>query len=295
MNGQSIGILGATSMVGQRLIQQGITQNYHITAFSRQSIDRDQAHVDWQQLPSITDKEMDCENKTIPYWVCVAPIWTLPDYFDFLLTFKLQRIVVLSSTSRFTKHNSAELNEQVIAQKLIEGEKLLESWANSHAIQWIILRPTLIYGYGQDKNITAIAQFIERYGFFPVLGEANGLRQPIHSDDVTAACFSALWAHHITNHAYNLTGGETLSYRQMVERIFAALNRTARIITIPLWLFRIATAFMNHLPRYRHWNIAMATRMNQNLVFEAVEAKRDLNFSAKPFRLETKDLPRQTS
>jgi len=295
MNGRSIGILGATSMVGQCLIQQGIAQNCHITAFSRQFIAQKHTHANWQQLPSITNKETDCENNTIPYWICAAPIWVLPDYFDFLLTFRLQRIVVLSSTSRFTKQNSAESNERTIAQKLVEGEKLLESWANLHAIQWIILRPTLIYGYGRDKNITVIAQFIQRYGFFPVFGEANGLRQPIHSDDVAAACFSALWTDHISSRAYNLPGGETLSYRQMVERIFTALNRTIRIVSIPLCFFRIATTVTNRLPPYRHWNIAMATRMNQNLVFEDAETKRDLNPSAKPFCLETKDLPSQTS
>jgi nucleoside-diphosphate-sugar epimerase len=185
------------------------------------------------------------------------------------------------------------LNEQAIAQKLAEGEKLLESWANLHAIEWIVLRPTLIYGYGRDKNITAIAQFIQRYGFFPVLGNANGLRQPIHGDDVSTACFSALWAGHTSNRAYDITGGETLSYRQMVERVFAALKRTPRIITIPFWIFRVATSLINLFPRYKHWNMMMATRMNQNLVFESLEAKRDLNFSARPFRLETKDLPSQ--
>lgn len=293
MNNQTIGIVGATSMVGQCLIQHGIAQNHHITAFSRQLINQNHPNVNWQQFSSISKKEIDYKNKTIPYWIYAAPIWTLPDYFDFLLSFKLQRIVVLSSTSRFTKQNSSNLNEQAIAQKLVEGEKLLESWANLHAIEWIVLRPTLIYGYGRDKNVAEIAHFIQRYSFFPVLGNANGLRQPIHGDDVSTACFSALWAGHISNRAYDITGGETLSYRQMVERVFAALKPTPRIITIPFWIFRVATSLTNLFPRYRHWNMMMATRMNQNLVFESLEAKRDLNFSARPFRLETKDLPGQ--
>lgn len=289
MNNQTIGIIGATSMVGQCLIQHGIAQNHHITAFSRQLINQNHPNVNWQQLPALSIKA----TETIPYWIYTAPIWTLPNYFDFLLSFKLQRIVVLSSTSRFTKQNSSNLNEQVIAQKLIEGEKSLAFWANLHAIEWIVLRPTLIYGYGRDKNVAEIAHFIQRYGFFPMLGNANGLRQPIHGDDVSAACFLALWAGHISNRAYDITGGETLSYRQMVERVFTALKRTPRIITVPFWIFRVATSLINLFPRYKHWNMTMATRMNQNLVFESIEAKQDLNFSARPFRLETKDLPSQ--
>jgi len=293
MKNQPIGIIGATSMVGQCLIQQGIAQNHHISAFSRQLINQNHPNVNWQQLSAPSIKVTNHKNETIPYWIYAAPIWTLPDYFDFLLTFMLKRIVVLSSTSRFTKKKSSDLNEQAVSQKLVDGEKLLESWANSHSIEWIVLRPTLIYGYGRDKNVAEIAHFIQRYGFFPVLGNANGLRQPIHGDDVSAACFSALWADHISNHAYDITGGETLSYRQMVERVFAALKRTPRIITIPYWIFRTATSLINLFPRYKHWNMMMAIRMNQNLVFDSLEAKRDLNFSARPFRLETKDLPSQ--
>ncbi len=63
---------------------------------------------------------------------------------------------------------------------------------NKQGVEWVILRPTLIYGHGRDKNITEIARFIRRFGFFPLLGKANGLRQPIHVEDVAEACFAAL-------------------------------------------------------------------------------------------------------
>lgn len=294
MTTQSIGIIGATSLVGQCLIQQGIAQKHHITAFSRRSpTNQNQPYVTWQQLPPATQKETDCDKNKILFWICAAPIWVLPGYFDFLLTFKPQRMIVLSSTSRFTKQNSSDLNEQTVAQKLINSEALLESWANLHEIEWIILRPTLIYGYGQDKNVAEITRFIHRYGFFPVLGKASGLRQPIHSDDVATVCFLALWKRNLSNLAYNIMGGETLSYRQMVERIFRTLNYTPRIISLPLWIFHIATRLLKRLPRFQHWNTSMATRMNENLVFDNSEAKCDLCFSPKSFMLEMKDLPSQ--
>ncbi|GKS68187.1 nucleoside-diphosphate-sugar epimerase [Nitrosomonas sp. PY1] len=294
MTTQSIGIIGATSLVGQCLIQQGIAQKHHITAFSRRLLtNQNQPYVTWQQLPPAAQKETDRDIKKILFWIFVAPIWVLPGYFDFLLTFKPQRIVVLSSTSRFTKQNSSDLNEQVIAQKLADGEALLESWANLNKIEWIILRPTLIYGYGQDKNVAEITRFIHRYGFFPILGKASGLRQPIHSNDVATACLLALWKRSLSNLSYNITGDETLSYRQMIERIFVALNITPRIITLPLWVFYAAVWLLKRLPRFQHWNTSMATRMNEDLIFDHSEAKCDLYFSPKPFVLEMKDLPSQ--
>src|SRR3546814_2901272 len=82
---------------------------------------------------------------------------------------------------------------------------------------------------------------------------SSDLRQPIHAEDVAAACVVALQAPGAANRAYNLSGGETLAYREMVARVFAALGRPARLVTVPLWAFRLAVAVLRRLPRYRHW------------------------------------------
>ncbi len=66
------------------------------------------------------------------------------------------------------------------------------AWAASHGVEWIILRPTLIYGLGRDKNIAEIARFVRRFGFSPLFGKAKGLRQPLHAQDVAGACIAAL-------------------------------------------------------------------------------------------------------
>jgi nucleoside-diphosphate-sugar epimerase len=294
MTEQPIGLLGATSLVGECLLQQ-LTQNHsQIIAFSRYPIQKEShPQITWQQLDKINPVKIHAEKNKIPFWLCVAPIWILPGYFDLLLAYGIRRIVVLSSTSRFTKNTSLEPGERKIALQLIAGEEHVQAWAVAHEIEWIILRPTLIYGYGRDKNVTEITRFIRRFGFFPVFGLAKGLRQPIHASDVASACSTALSTLDLTKGCYNLTGGETLSYREMVKRIFAALNRTPRLLTVPRWLFRIALWGLKRLPRYRHWTIAMAERMNEDLVFDNSEIKRKLNFSPRPFKLTAEDLPSQ--
>ena len=286
----NVGLLGATSLVGECLLSQLKQNNCHITTFSRQIIKQNDNQITWHQL--VNTKNV--TQKTIPLWICVAPIWTLPDHFNLLLAHGAQRIVVLSSTSRFTKNNSSDPAEQLTAQRLQESEAHIRKWAMANGINWIILRPTLIYGLGRDKNITEITRFIQRFGFFPLFGPAKGLRQPIHAEDVATICFNALFSSDITNQAYNLTGGETLPYRDMVNKVFAALHRTPRLVTIPRWFFRLAIRCVCWLPRYRHWTTAMAERMNTDLVFDCAEAKQDFNFSPRIFKLEPKDLPLKT-
>jgi hypothetical protein len=45
------------------------------------------------------------------------------------------------------------------------------------------------------------------------------------------------------------------------------------------------------LLRYRQWSIAMAERMNRDLVFDHADAARDLGFKPSGFALAAEDLP----
>ena len=202
-----------------------------------------------------------------------------------------RRIVALSSTSRFTKTDSSDVAEQALAKRIVDSEQQFITWAEAHGIEWIILRPTLIYGLGQDKNICEIARFIRRFSFFPLLfGKADGLRQPVHVQDVAQACVAGL-SGPILNRAYNLSGGETLTYREMVTHVFKALGRRPRLLSVPLSAFRVAVALLCYLPRYRNWSSAMAERMNQDMIFDHAEAEKDLGFSPRNFALLPADLP----
>jgi len=280
-----VGVLGASSLVGECLLPMLSKAGWRVVAFSRRAAESGLG-VEWRQLPFT---EVAAE---ISHWICVAPIWVLPDYFALIEAAGARRIVVLSSTSRFTKVGSGDTAEQATAAKLIDGEARVRAWAESRGIEWVILRPTLIYGLGRDKNISEIACFIRRFGFFPVLGEAKGLRQPIHAEDVAGACLATLQGSDGRSRSYNISGGETLTYREMVARIFTALGRRPRVLTVPLWAFRLAVTMLHRLPRYRQWSAAMAERMNRDLVFDHTDAARDLGFKPRAFELTAEDLPR---
>lgn len=288
-----VGVLGASSLVGGCVLPILRAAGWQVVAYTRQTQQRDELGVSWRVLPAgVSGRPVPQDIAAMtPYWICVAPIWVLPDYFSLIETSGARRVIALSSTSRFTKVGSGDTAESTLAAKLIDSEERVQAWAKSRGIDWVILRPTLIYGLGRDKNISEIARFIRRFGFFPLLGRAQGLRQPIHAKDVAAACVSALEASDSVNRAYNISGGETLAYREMVERVFAALGRRPRLLTVPLWAFRLAVSMLRCLPRYRQWSAAMAERMNRDLVFDHSDAERDLGFKPKAFVLAQEDLP----
>lgn len=293
-----MGVLGATSMVGKSLLPLLADAGWDVTAFSRQSrfagqtgeqdgriISRLLEGGDYGHLASLAAQEK------IAHWVCLAPVWVLPDYFPVLTAYKARRVVVLSSTSIFTKKGSSDPVEQKMADKLCNGERHLIAWAEASLIEWVILRPTLIYGLGRDRNVCEIARLVSRFGFFPLSGAAQGLRQPVHVEDVANACIAALQSTRAINHAYNLSGAESVPYREMVERIFRTMGRPARFIGIPLGAFRATIACLRIFPRFRKWSAGMAERMNNDMVFDHTDAANDLGFSPRPFQLAKTDLP----
>ncbi|MDO9140968.1 MAG: NAD-dependent epimerase/dehydratase family protein [Methylobacter sp.] len=283
---QVVGLLGATSLVGECLISQLLSSGVSVSAFSRQPVvQQPNPALSWH---SFADAQPDIGS--IQQWVCAAPIWVLPEHFALLEASAARRVVVLSSTSRLTKTGSADMAEHATAVRLSEGEACFKAWADSKSIEWVILRPTLIYGFGRDKNIAEIARFIRRFGFFPLFGKAEGLRQPIHVQDVAGACRSAIAAQGAPGRTYNIAGGEILSYHDMVTRIFVALGRRPRLLPVPLLAFRIAIVVLRCLPRYRQWSVVMAERMNRDLVFDYGEASCDLGFEPRAFALSTEDV-----
>lgn len=276
-----VGIIGAASYVGASAASIVMASGRACIGFSRQIRPSDQH--EWRTLADPQGAER------IESWVDVGPIWTFSERRDAMKAYGATKIVITSSTSRFTKQGSGSQKEMETAQRLQQGEEDFSKWCDANGISWIILRPTLIYGLGRDKNVREIAAIIRKVGMFPVFGEGNGLRQPIHAEDLAAACIQALDAD-AANTSYNVSGGQVLTYKEMVQEVFRALGRPAITPTVPLSLFKLACRTINLLPRFAHWTPQMAERMNADMAFDHSAASRDFGFRPRPFRLTRLDV-----
>jgi nucleoside-diphosphate-sugar epimerase len=274
-------------MVGKSLLPMLAGAGRRVIAYSR----TEHAPAEQVEYRTLESPDTGRSEDNIRDWICLAPIWTLPQHFGMLAAQHAGRIVALSSTSVLTKQGSSDPAEQQTAAKLVRGERELIAWAEANGIEWVILRPTLIYGGGQDRNISEIARFIRRFGFFPLFGEARGLRQPVHAQDVATASMAVLLNRSVRNRTYEISGAERLSYREMVSRVFSAMGKPPRYLRIPLAAFRLAILCLKVLPRFRSWSAAMAERMNADLVFDHAAAADDFGYSPRPFRLDSNDLP----
>jgi uncharacterized protein YbjT (DUF2867 family) len=273
-------LTGRTSTVGSLLLPLLLRQGFDVQALGRQRL------AEGDGAPGLAWSALDLAGpvQALPgleasALIHTASLWLLPGWLEKFHARGVRRVIAFSSTSRFTKLASASPYELEVVNKLIAAEDHLVAECERLGMAWTIFRPTLIYGgAGGDRNVADIARLIRRFGFFPRFGQAAGRRQPVNARDLALACVQSLDAPASYNKAYNLSGGETLAYVDMVRRIFETLGRKPVFIPVPIWAFRVAVRLARLHPRFAHLTADMALRMQADLVFDHQDATRDFGY-----------------
>lgn len=274
-------VIGATSQIARFLLPRLEAAGFEPVAVTRgaASAHGHSAHVMAQDGAPAFDPPLPKAAAV----VTAAPLRAIASALAAAQTSGANRIVAIGSMSRFSKAGSSVASDAAFAAALSAGEDELATQARGMGATWTILRPTMVYGAGTDRNIAFIARTIRRTGLFPVPPGARGLRQPIHADDLAAAAVAALAAPEAADRAFNLGGAERLSYPDMVRRIFEALGRRPRLVPVPLAVFRAAVAAGRALPPLAFVGPEMVSRMYEDLIADNSEAARVLGHAPRGF------------
>ena len=273
-------VIGARSLIGRRLREAASGWPGEVRFTSRRPLSGQSLIFDLDH-PETFDPGLDFTNV-----IMCSPIWLANDaVLARLVQLGMKRLIAFSSTSRLTKGASPEPAEREVVSQLADGESAIVDFCPKHGVAYTILRPTLIYDEGQDENVSRIASLIRKLGFFPVCGPASGLRQPVHARELARAAIQALPAEAAFDRAYNLSGGEALTYRAMVERIFSGLGKKPFIVSLPLqvWWFVLTVLDWLRPNKTLKRNINMAARMNVDLWFDHAAASHDFGYAPGPF------------
>ena len=272
-------VFGGSGPLGQALIARLTDAGWRVTALSRQPR-ADAGAVRWihggledpPELPRAAGVIFSCGPLDLfSQWYAGSDI-------------ACPRIVAFGSTSLHAKRDAADPGERELAARLQQAEQRLFQSAAARSAVATVLRPTLIYGAGRDHNLTRIAALASRTGFFPLPRAATGLRQPVHVDDLAAAACAAASAVVSQGRAYDLPGGETLPYRDMVARTLAALEPRPRLVELPAPLFRLAHVAARVAGVLQGLPPGAIARMREDLVFDPGPAVRDFGYAPRAFR-----------
>ena len=271
-------VFGATGFVGSYIVDQLANSGKKPIGVSRKEQPTNNS-CDWIQGDLLFPDELQLPATDVIYSTGNARHFgpALPR----LLRSPVRRIVIISSSSVWTKISSPDPIERFAMEDLAAAEDTIIRTCEAHSVEWTILRPTLIYREGVDPNVTRLASIIRRFGFLPLNGTGNGLRQPIHAEDLAIGAIASAASAAAANKAYYVSGSDTISYREMTGRIFDALGKPRRMISLPPPVWSLAFAVAR--PLFPGISGVMGRRMSEDLVFDSSDARADFGWKSRGF------------
>jgi len=113
----------------------------------------------------------------------------------------------------------------------------------------VMLHPTMIYGAQGEDNVQRLAKLLRRLPVVPLPKGGQALVQPIHQDDVTACILAALRADWRGPEAMVVAGPVALAYADFVRAVAKAAGvRAPRIVSVPVWMVRLAAVLARAVP-----------------------------------------------
>jgi uncharacterized protein YbjT (DUF2867 family) len=160
---------------------------------------------------------------------------------DYLGNVNLLREALRAGVSRFAYVSSFNAHRMLHVPIVAAHERFANELAKA-PIESIVIRPT---GYFSDMGaFFAMA----RSGRVYLIGDAATRLNPIHGADLAVRCADALTRR---SGDIDVGGPEVLTYRQIAECAFAALEKPPRVTVIPLGAARAAVAISSLVVAHR--------------------------------------------
>jgi len=136
----------------------------------------------------------------------------------------LEKVVFVSSTNMFTKLPAPTKPFREAAEVAIKSSDL----------NYVIIRPTMIYGGPDDINVSRLMKLIKRWPLFPLFNAGKALQQPIFVEDLAQALADLIMSEQTDRKIYNVSGPMPMPFREMVEKIGNSIGKSPKLVTLPV-------------------------------------------------------------
>lgn len=196
-----------------------------------------------------------------------------PDIVAAALGANIRRCVFVSTTAIFTK-----LNAQTKSVRLEAERAIVDS-----GLDYTILRPTMIYGAPDDRNLARLLKALKKFPVFPLVGGGKRLQQPVHVEDVAHALVSSLGEPMTIGRDYDIAGPTPLPFGDMVDQAATAVSK--RVIKVPLPLAPVVTAarIYERVSKRPRLKAEQFERLGEDKSFDITAAQHDFGYDPRTF------------
>jgi nucleoside-diphosphate-sugar epimerase len=133
----------------------------------------------------------------------------------------------------------------------------------SQKLNWTLVRPTLVYDRDGGLEFKLYADFVRRYPVVPMVAGGHARKSPVHVEDLLSGLV-AMAANPITfRKTYNLSGGETVTLRQLAVLMLEQQRLSKPILTVPVSFCKIIAHIygsLRHQPMLMEHTLAGLTQ-----------------------------------
>jgi len=151
---------------------------------------------------------------------------------------KIQRFFQMSAMGTLHDPHYGYYEAKWQAEQVVKGS----------GIPWTIFRPSVIFGAG-DEFVTTLAGLVKLAPVIPVVGSGRSKFQPVSAAEVALAFCRALDDPTTVDQTYELGGGKTYSYEEMLDVIAAALGKRKPKLHVPVGLMMPIVKLSKSLPK----------------------------------------------
>lgn len=123
-----------------------------------------------------------------------------------------------------------------------------EALVRASELPFTILRPSLIFGPGDDFFGRVLKNLVSSAPVVPVIGDGSFPFRPVSVEDVATAFARALVRPQTAGQSYDLAGPEQFRFEELLQLELGALGKHKPLLHVPLALMNLAVPVLQLLP-----------------------------------------------
>lgn len=159
--------------------------------------------------------------------------------------------------------------EDAYAVSKLEAEQALRSLCDGSHMEFVVIRPPLVYGPGVQGNFATMVRWVKRNLPLP-LGAISNRRSLVALDNLVSFIETCLGHPAAANQIFLVSDGEPVSTTDLLRRIARALDVRLRLLPVPPDGLRFAASIFGRA--------AMADRLLGSLVMDNEKGRRLLGW-----------------
>lgn len=255
---KNIVVTGAGGFVGRNLLPMLIDKQFKITAivkkdYERQLIKKFPIKIIIADMSEKGDWQQNLEAEVIIHLASEISSKN-PDTFYKNNVIATQNLIRAAEKSKVKKiiHFSSAAVTSIRQDPYSKTKKEQEDIVKNSKIPYLVLRPSMIYGPTDNKNVGWLIKTIKKLPIIPLPGGGLFGRQPIYVGDICQIVLKMINTDKL-NKVYEIHGYEYVSMKEMVKTIKDIFNIKNPVVVIPTSLlkaFILVNQFVSRNPKF---------------------------------------------